>query len=173
MTAARISVGKIVATHGIRGEVKVEPWTDFPERFRPGTRLLLQKGKATGAVTVAAARSHGRHLILQLAGINDLEQAATLPGSVLQVEPWEVEPLPEGHYYIFQLAGSRVYTTGGQFLGTLLDVLTTGANDVYVVRGAGDKEILIPALKEVVAAIDLARKEIRVALPPGLLDQEG
>jgi len=170
MTAARISVGKIVATHGIGGEVKVEPWTDFPERFRPGTRFSLQKGEVTYPVTVAGARPHGRHLILQLAEINDLEQAGCLHGSVLQVEPWEVEPLPEGQYYIFQLVGSRVYTTGGQFLGTLLDVLTTGANDVYVVKGAGNKEILIPALKEVVSGIDLARKEIRVALPPGLLD---
>jgi 16S rRNA processing protein RimM len=81
-----------------------------------------------------------------------------------------VEPLPEGHYYIFQLVGSRVYTTGGEFLGILTEVLTTGANDVYVVKGTGKKEILIPALKDVVRKIDLARREMTVALPPGLLD---
>ncbi|KYH32074.1 ribosome maturation factor RimM [Neomoorella mulderi] len=166
----RIGVGKIVATHGVRGEVKVEPWTDFLGRFRPGTRLILQRGEEIRPVTVARARPHGRHLILKLAEINDADQAGALRGALLKVEPWEVEPLPEGHYYIFQLVGSRVYTTGGDFLGTLTDVLTTGANDVYVVKGAGKKEILIPALKEVVRKIDLARREISVALPPGLLD---
>ncbi|WP_406678297.1 ribosome maturation factor RimM [Moorella sp. ACPs] len=170
MVPERIDVGKIVATHGVRGEVKVEPWTDFPGRFRPGTRMLLQLGEEIRPVTIAGARPHGRHLILKLAEVNDCDQAGALRGAVLKVEPWEVEPLPEGHYYIFQLVGSRVYTTGGEFLGTLTEVLTTGANDVYVVKGTGKKEILIPALKDVVRKIDLARREITVALPPGLLD---
>ncbi|QGP93052.1 Ribosome maturation factor RimM [Neomoorella glycerini] len=170
MGPERIGVGKIVATHGVRGEVKVEPWTDFPGRFRSGTRLLLQQGEEVRPVTVASARSHGRYLILKLAGIDEVGQAVALRGALLQVEPWEVEPLPAGHYYIFQLVGSRVYTSGGDFLGTLTGVLTTGANDVYVVEGAGKKEILIPALKEVVQKIDLARREISVVLPPGLLD---
>ncbi|MDN5345424.1 MAG: rRNA processing protein RimM [Clostridia bacterium] len=170
MADARVDVGKIVASHGILGEVKVEPWTDFPERFRPGTRLLLQHKGGTSRVTVREARSQGRYLLLKLAEINDADQARACQGAVLQVEPWEVEPLPPGHYYIFQLLGSRVFTTSGQFLGTLTDVITTGANDVYVVTGAGQKEILIPALKEVVRHINLARREICVEVPPGLLD---
>ncbi|WP_258361060.1 ribosome maturation factor RimM [Moorella sulfitireducens (nom. illeg.)] len=170
MVPDRIGVGKIVSTHGVRGEVKVEPWTDFPARFRPGTRMFLQQEEETRLVTITAARSQGRHIILKLAEINDCEEAGALRGAILKVDQGEVEPLPEGHYYIFQLVGSRVYTTGGEFLGTLTEVLTTGANDVYVVLGTGEKEILIPALKEVVRKIDLDRKEITVALPPGLLD---
>ncbi|WP_338834675.1 Ribosome maturation factor RimM [Moorella humiferrea] len=170
MTEERIGVGKIVAPHGVHGEVKVEPWTDFPERFRPGLKLLLQLGLETRRVTVAGARPHGRHLLLKLEEVNDCNSAEALRGAVLKVEPWEVEPLPEGRYYIFQLLGSRVYSTDGEFLGTLTDVLATGANDVYVVRGNNYKEILLPALKDVVLKIDVSRKEIIVALPPGLLD---
>ncbi|MBC7324851.1 MAG: hypothetical protein H5T99_06015, partial [Moorella sp. (in: Bacteria)] len=94
MGQERISVGKIVAPHGVRGEVKIVPWTDFPERFRPGTRLILQQGDRTSQVTVTEARPRGRCLILKLAEINNANDAAALGGAVLKVEPWEVEPLP-------------------------------------------------------------------------------
>lgn len=176
MEAERIGVGKIIGTHGVRGEVKVFLLTDFPERFRPGTRLILEQEGAEGRegktfpVTVIRARPGKGNLILKLAEINDADQARAVRGAILKVEPWEVEPLPEGHYYIYQLLGSRVYTTGDEFLGTLEEILTTGANDVYVVRAEGTREILIPALKTVVRRVDLAGKEIRVELPPGLRD---
>ncbi|OIQ59861.1 ribosome maturation factor RimM [Moorella thermoacetica] len=176
MEAERIGVGKIIGIHGVRGDVKVLPLTDFPERFRPGTRLILEQESAKGRekrtfpVTVISARPSKGNLILKLAEINDADQAGAVRGATLKVEPWEVEPLPEGHYYIYQLLGSRVYTTGGEFLGTLQDILVTGANDVYVVRNEEAGEILIPALKTVVRQVDLARKEIRVELPPGLRD---
>jgi len=170
MVQERISVGKIVATHGIQGEVKVIPWTDFPQRFRPGTRLFIQQGDSICNATVAGARSQGRHLIIKLNEFNDASHAGALCGAVLKVEPWEIEPLPEGHYYHFQLVGSRVLTVKGEFLGNLIDILTTGANDVYVVRDETGKEILIPALRTIVHQIDLARREIRVEVPPGLLD---
>ncbi|NLW07000.1 MAG: ribosome maturation factor RimM [Clostridia bacterium] len=170
MTKERIVVGRIAAPHGIRGELKVIPLTDFPQRFRPGTRLFIQQGEKTIPTKVTRARHTGSHIILKLAEINDANQAEAVQGAVLQVEPWEVEPLPEGHYYHFQLIGSQVFTVAKDYLGNLTDILTTGANDVYVVRNEDGREILIPALKSVVRRVDLAKKELYVELPPGLLD---
>lgn len=170
MVQERISIGKIVATHGVRGEVKVIPWTDFPQRFRPGTRLFIEQGENIYTATVTGARFQGRHLIIKLKEFNDASHAGVLCGAVLKVEPWEVEPLPEGHYYHFQLVGSRVFTTEGELLGKLVDILSTAANDVYIIRSEAGKEILIPALKSVVRQIDVTKKEISVEVPPGLLD---
>ncbi len=170
MTLKKIAVGKIVATHGIKGEVKVLIWTDFPQRFRPGTELLIQQEGKTKTVIIRRARISGRHLILKLDGVSDLDHARSLKGAVLEVERWEVEPLPEDRYYHFQLIGSRVFTVTGKYLGNLTDILTTGANDVFVVRDEKNAEILIPALKTVVCNVNLGKGEIRVQLPPGLLD---
>lgn len=165
----RIAVGKVISTHGHRGEVKVWPWTDFPERFRPGTRLFLHD-EGSCCLTVTGSRLQGKNVILKFAEIPDMTAAQKLRGAILEIEPWEVEPLPPGRYYIFQLVGCRVYTEEGKFLGELKDVQQTGANDVFLVGGPGAKEILIPALKEVVKEIDIARKTIKVKLLPGLLD---
>ncbi|MGI9951072.1 ribosome maturation factor RimM [Moorellaceae bacterium AZ2] len=165
----RIAVGKVVSTHGHRGEVKVWPWTDFPERFRPGTRLFLH-AQGGACLTVARSRRQGKSVIVQFAEIQDLTAAEKLRGAILEVEPWEVEPLPPGRYYIFQLIGCRVYTEEGELLGELREVQQTGANDVFIVVTPEGKEILIPALKEVVREIDVGQKIIRVKLIPGLLD---
>jgi len=170
MVEERISVGKVVATHGIKGEIKVIPLTDFPNRFRPGTRLIAEKGDCITNVTVTRARSQGKQIIIKLAEINDVQLAEKLCGSVLKVEPWEVEPLPEGRYYHFQIIDCKVISTGGVFLGRVTDILTTGANDVYVVQSSNEKEILIPALKTVVKQVNTDKKEIIVELPPGLID---
>jgi 16S rRNA processing protein RimM len=170
MQQERIIVGRITAPYGVQGELKVMLLTDFPQRFRPGTRLFIQQGENTGIGTVVGARYAGKSFILKLAEINDAEHAGALRGAVLQVEPWEVEPLPEGHYYHFQLINSHVFTVAKEYLGRLTDILTTGANDVFVVQDETGKEVLIPALKTVVRRIDLTKKELHVELPPGLLD---
>ncbi|GFN23959.1 ribosome maturation factor RimM [Thermanaeromonas sp. C210] len=168
MEKKRIAVGKVVSTHGHRGEVKVWPWTDFPERYRPGTRLFLAQGDT--CLTVARSRQHGKSVIVQFAEIQDLTSAEKLRGAILEVEPWEVEPLPPGRYYIFQLVGCRVYTEEGELLGELRDVQQTGANDVFVVVTPEAGEVLIPAVKEVVREIDVEQGIIRVKPIPGLLD---
>lgn len=170
METKRIAVGKILTTHGHRGEVKIWPWTDFPQRFRPGTRLWLRSAQGYQRVTVISSRLHGRHVILRFAEIPDMTAAEKLRNTILEVDPWEVEPLPPGRYYVFQLIDCRVFTEEGDFLGTLKDVQKTGANDVFVVVTLEGKEVLVPALKEVVKKIDIANKTIKVKLIPGLLD---
>ncbi|HBT46320.1 MAG TPA: 16S rRNA processing protein RimM [Peptococcaceae bacterium] len=168
MERKRVAVGKVVSTHGYRGEVKVWPWTDFPERFRPGTRLFLAGGG--GSLTVARSRQHGKSVIIRFNEIPDLTSAEKLRGTILEVEPWEVEPLPPGRYYIFQLVGCRVYTEDGEFLGELRDVQQTGANDVFIIVTPRAKEVLIPAVREIVREIDLEQGIIKVKPLPGLLD---
>ncbi|MDK2821045.1 MAG: rRNA processing protein RimM [Clostridia bacterium] len=170
MSQKKIIIGKVINTHGLRGEVKVLPLTDFPERFRSDLKLYLEQGEKIHTVTVNRVRTQGRHLIIKFSEINDANEAEKLRGALLKVEPWEVEPLPPGHYYIFQLVGASVFTTDGDFLGTLREVIATGANDVFVVKNDENKEILIPALKDVVKNIDLDKGKIEIKIIPGLLD---
>ena len=99
--------------------------------------------------------------------MGSLEQAAGLQGAVVEVPEREVSPLQEGCYYYFQIIDLQVYTTQGEWLGTVRDVLSTGANDVYVVQG-GEREVLIPALDDVVVEVDVERRRMTVDLPEGL-----
>jgi len=106
---------------------------------------------------------------MQLVGIDSIEEANKWALAYVQILQDEVMPLPEGAYYIFDLIGCSVVTDAGVKLGEIVDVLTTAANDVYVVQGEGE-EILLPATKEVVKNIDLSNRSITVSLLPGILD---
>jgi 16S rRNA processing protein RimM len=157
-----VTVGRIIAAHGIRGELKVEPLTDFPQRFDAGSRLWLDGAP----VTVERGRRQGRNVILKLRGIDGRTQAEALHGKELlapQATPLE----QEGVYYLHDIIGARVQDAAGQALGELADVLATGSNDVYVVRGPRG-ELLLPALDDVVLAVDLEARRIVVEIPDGL-----
>ncbi|MCR4442652.1 MAG: ribosome maturation factor RimM [Peptococcaceae bacterium] len=166
-----IKIGQIVNTHGCRGELKVLPLTDDPGRFEELTQVyVFRKDRDYIKYNVASARIHKGMVLVAFAEINDLLEAEKMKGLYLELPVSELKPLPEGHYYIFQLIGLNVYEDD-KLLGKMIDVIKTGSNDVYVVKAVGSKkEILIPALKEVVEKIDLSSGAIRVKLPPGLLD---
>lgn len=166
-----VAVGQIVGPHGIRGEVKVEPMTDFPERFRKGAQVFL--GQATDAeevvqAEIAAARPHQGRWLVQFANVKDRNAAETLRGQYLLIAETDLMPLGEHENYAHDLIGLEVVTAEGVKLGTLVEILFTPANDVYVVRGP-QGETLIPATREVVLGVDLASKRMTVALPEGLL----
>lgn len=167
-----IAVGQIVGPHGIRGEVKVEPMTDFPERFRKGAKVYL--GAATDApdpapTQIAAARPHqGRWLVL-FTDIKDRNRAETLRGQYVLISEADLMPLGEHENYAHDLIGLDVVTSDGTALGKLVEILFTPANDVYIVRGK-QGETLIPATREVVQAVDLAGQHMTVVLPEGLLE---
>ncbi|MDN5346620.1 MAG: rRNA processing protein RimM [Clostridia bacterium] len=165
-------MGQIVSTHGYRGEVCVLPLTDFPQRFRSGTRYFLADdlGEKEERLTLKRARAKGKMLLLTFAEINSLEEAARLKGTYLQVNPDEVEPLPPGSYYAFQLLGAKVYTHTGLYLGEIEDVFRTGANDVWQVKSVQGQEILLPAIREVILEVDLEKKRVKINPLPGLLD---
>ncbi len=157
-----VSVGRIVGVHGIRGELKVEPLTNFSDRFERGSTLWLDGAP----VRVERSGGGGKLLYLKLANIDDRGEAEALRGHELQVP--EARDLAEpGLYYEHDLIGLRVEDGDGAELGRLAEVLRTGATDVYVIRGDRG-ELLLPALADVIREIDVAAGRIRVELAPGL-----
>lgn len=163
----KIITGKIIAAHGIKGEVKVKPITDNPRRYRKGKSVYIEKLDASATVT-AVKEAKDDILIIKFSGVDDRDAAEKLRGSLLQVEDTDVPKLPAGEYYFFELEGMTVTTEEGELLGTLEEVITGGPNDVYRVSGEQNSGILIPALKKVVISVDTEKKAMTVRLPDGL-----
>jgi 16S rRNA processing protein RimM len=161
-----VAVGRVSTSWGVRGVVKVIPLVDSRERLAPGRRVTV-----TGQHrTIESSRWQKGLAYLKLSGIDDREAAFTLRQRLLTVPESELDPLDEGHYYRFQLVGLAVETTAGAALGRVTDVLTTGANDVYVVQGERG-EILVPATDDIVKEIDLERGRMVIEEVPGLLQE--
>ena len=156
-----IEIGKIVNTHGIRGEVKVIPWCDDPFMFCDLSYFYADGEK----YNITRARVHKNFVIIKFDGINSIDGAETLRDKIITVERDVLGELDEGVYYIRDLLGISVFTDCGQELGLIKDVIKTGSNDVYVV---GD--ILIPALKDVILKVDIEGARMTVRLPEGLLN---
>lgn len=167
----RVKIGKISTPHGVRGEFRVLPLTDFPERFKSLTDAFLDDGRP---VVVESARPHKQFYLLKLKGFDTPEAVTALRNMTLEVDRSAVAQLPPGHYYVFDLVGMHVFTADGEELGEISDVLETGSNDVYVVEPKSVQEkkmpqILIPALKSVVLDINISAKKMVVQLPEGLI----
>ncbi|AEF93974.1 Ribosome maturation factor rimM [Desulfotomaculum nigrificans CO-1-SRB] len=164
-----ITVGEIVNTQGIRGEVRVLPTTDFPERFKQTKKIFLLLQGQRRQLTINRAWEHKQFIILKFDEVADMSEAEKLKGGLLQVPRTELTDLPKDCYYIFEIVGLKVIDERGQELGKVADVLRTGANDVYVVKRDQGKDILIPALKSVVKKIDVPAGLMQVELPEGLI----
>ncbi len=161
-----IVIGEITKPHGVRGEMRVKPHTDEPVRF---TRLKqVYVGEASPRLmAVEKARLHQGMILLKLTAVNDRTTAEALRGEWLMVPEAEALPLEEGEYFLFQLEGLAVETAEGEALGTLVSVIETGANNVFVVEGE-QGELLLPDIDEVVQEIDFANGRMLVTLLPGL-----
>lgn len=155
-----VTIGKIVAPHGVRGEVKVMPLTDFPDRFTLLTQVYCDDGQTM--LQLENSRMHNQTAILKFKGMDTRNDIESLRGKLLQIDRKDVMPLPEGQFYIFEIIGLTVYTHNDDLLGTITDVLKTGSNDVYVVEKEGSKPVLVPALKKVVTNIDIAAGTMKV-----------
>ncbi len=162
-----LAVGNIVGVHGIRGEVKVELLTDYPERFSPGATVYFGPESLARPVRIEAARPHKGMMLVKFAGVLDRNAAELLRDTVLLIPEEQAMLLGEGENYAHDLIGLQVETTDGRVLGKLAEILYTGANDVYVVNRPG-AEVLIPALNEVVITVDLEAGRMLVQLPEGL-----
>ncbi len=165
---SRIAVGRINGTWGLRGHVKVTPLTSNPERLQPGSVVLI-KGEPRRILDVASPKGYPCVLF---DGYDSPGRAESLRGALIEVDEAELRALPEHEYYIHDLIGLQVITTGGERLGSLEDVIHTGANDVYVVKRRGHKDRLIPAIADVVLEVDLDAGEMRIDPLPGLLDDD-
>jgi 16S rRNA processing protein RimM len=161
-------VGIARRPHGLRGEVLVSVETDFPERLTKGAKLFL--GEEHTPVTVASTRGHNEGLLITFEEFPDKASVEFLRNTPLFVSAEDRPPLPDGEYYQHQLLGMQVFEESGELLGTLEQVLDTGANNVYVVRDSEGKELLLPAIKNVVRQILPAEKKMVVHLLPGLRD---
>jgi len=166
-----ITIGRVTSPHGWRGAVRVEPFTDFPERFHELKSVYVTVKGERLEMEIEEVKGGDRVKLIKFSEINTLEEAEAVRGALLEVPRESVRPLPPGHYYVYEVIDLPVYTEEGKFLGYVEEVLRTQGNDVYVVRGGQEaKEILLPATSEVILAIDLKQEEIRVRLLPGLVD---
>jgi 16S rRNA processing protein RimM len=171
MPGELISIGKISSTYGYDGMVKILPLTDFPERFNNLQSVKINRKGNIEEFTVEKARPYNNIFLLKFKGIDSKEQADEYRGASLMVDESELYPLPEGYYYHFQLVGMQVYDAEKGFLGELKEIIETGANDVYVIKGDKYGEILIPAIKEVILDVDTKQNKMQVKLLPGLIDE--
>jgi 16S rRNA processing protein RimM len=160
-----ITIGRIVAPWGVKGNVKVQIETDFPQRFSPGEEVFIDGTP----VTIVDVSWHRDRPILKLSTIDCVEDAQQLRGKSLEIPQSQAQPLPEDHYYHFQLIGLEVRTTGGEHLGEVREILTGKSNDTYVVQGT-EGETLIPAIEDVVKSVNLERGFIEIEPIAGLLE---
>lgn len=159
-------IGRVARPWGTRGEVKVEIMTDFPERFSLLRKVYL--GPEAVPFTLEGFRLHKGAAILKLGGYHDRTSVEKLRGQWVQIPIEEAVPLDQDEYYEHQIIGLAVWTAAGEHLGTVDEVISTKPNDVYVVRAEG-REILIPAIEDVVLEINLAQGRLVVELMEGLI----
>jgi 16S rRNA processing protein RimM len=166
-----LTIGRVRSAHGVRGEVRVEVLTDFPElRFRPGAELFVgpEQGERRPG-RIAGVRGHGGSLLVRLDGVGDRDAALGLAGQSLWIRTSSAQRLPADSYYEHELVGLDVVTSDGTEIGRVTALMETGATDVIVVRGAGAVRLL-PLTKEVVRVVDLESRRIQIEVLPGLLD---
>ena len=165
-----LSVGRITGTHGVRGMVRVHLYAGDDSALQAlDTCILRHRDGRQQTLALARLQGHGKKTLLSLKGYATISEVESLVGGELLVRRDQLPETDDGEYYWADLVGLRVVTEQGAVLGTLEEIIETGSNDVYVVRG-GEKEILVPALADVVLNIDLEKGVMTVEPPDGLLD---
>ena len=161
-----LTVGFIRRPHGVQGEMVMDLHTDFPERMKSGRKLLV--GEEHQLLTLTSVRPHQASLLVRFKGIETPEQAGQFRNQWVYIKASEAPKLPEGRIYQHELLGFQVMDENSQPLGELVEILETGANNVYVVRDEAGHEILLPAIPAVVLETDTARRVMRVHVLEGL-----
>ena len=168
----RLKVGKIVNTHSLKGEVKVISSTDFEEeRFKKGSKLLITRGnQLIREVVVESYRNHKNFLLVKFEEIDSVEEAEKLKNLQIKIDSTEVGELEENEFYFHEIIGCQVFDENDKNLGEIIDILTPGANDVWVIKGENGKEILIPYIEDVVKQIDITNKKVNIEVMEGLIN---
>lgn len=167
---AFVVIGRILRSHGVKGELRVLPDTDFPDRLTSLREVVLVKDGHPTPTRIETARRHGTHVLVKALGIDSPEAAQAWRGAELAVPRAQAVPLPADQHYVFEVLGVRVETENGEVLGTVTEVIRTGSNDVYVAAGR-DGEVLIPAISSVVRAVDVAAGRMVIRPLPGMLER--
>lgn len=162
-------VGRIVNTHGIRGEIMVVPTTDFiEERFKNGAKLVIERSGELIPVTVEKARPHKGMQLVKLAEFDNINDVQKFRDCYLSVSEDDQDDLDEGEYYYHQIIGLDVYDLDDNKLGKIKEIMSPGANDVWVVERQGGKDLLLPVIKDVIKDVDLDKGQVHVELMEGL-----
>lgn len=165
-----LEAGKIVGTHGVRGELRVDPWCDSAEFLKQFHTLYLKNGEVP--LKVVSTRVHKTQLLLTLENVNTVEAADTYRGKILYLKREEAK-IPKGHYFMADLIGLDVYDADTfVYYGSITEIMRTGANDVYQVTSPGKKNYLIPAVAPVVTNIDLEKGKMLIQPIKGIFDDE-
>lgn len=166
-----LEAGRIVGTHGIKGELRVEPWCDSPEFLTQFETLYAKEGAEI--LEVVASRPHKNLLLIKLKGIDTVEQGDMMRGKVLFIKRSDVT-LPKGRYFISDLLGMQVYHADDENIcyGTITDVIKTGANDVYQITDENKKDYLIPVIDQVVIDTDIAGRKLLIRPMKGIFEDE-
>ena len=164
-----LEIGQIVNTFGIKGMVKIKPFTDDINRFDRLKKIYISNKNGKKEYQIQEVKYHKNMVLMKLEGVDTLEQADLLRQSYLLVDRADEEPLEEGVYYIVDLLGLEVYTDDNKLLGKVDDIFNTGSNDIYVVKDEMGKQILLPGIPDVLKNVDLEKGRITVHLIPGLI----
>ncbi|MGE6258726.1 ribosome maturation factor RimM [Heyndrickxia sporothermodurans] len=165
------NVGKIVNTHGLNGEVRVISKTDFAEeRYQKGNHLyLFVNEKEPIQLTIKSHRKHKNFDLLTFEGYENINAVEKWKNNLLKITEDQLTDLDEGEYYFYEIVGCKVITTAGEEIGVVKEILTPGANDVWIVKGEKGKEYLIPYIDEIVMNINVKEKVITIEPMEGLL----
>jgi 16S rRNA processing protein RimM len=164
----QLVVGRVARPHGVRGSLVVEPASQVIESLRPGSVVFL--GEYEQAFTIENIRPHHSRFLIALEGIADRNDAEQYRDLDVKLSFADSDPLEEHEYYYWQILGLQVITEQGEELGEVISIIETGANDVYVVQSDSGKELLLPAIGDVVITVDLENQQLVVRLLPGLQD---
>lgn len=164
-------IGQIVNTFGIKGMVKVNPFTDDISQFEKMNSILIDKKGTLIEMQIEEVKYSKNQVLLKLKGIETIEEAEKYRNCYLKLPREKAKKLPEGTYFIADLIGVDVYTEEGSLLGKVEDIYNSGASDIYVIKNELGKQILLPATKEVIKQIDLEQEKIIVHLLKGLIEE--
>ncbi len=164
-----LEIGQIVNTNGLKGLLKVKPLTDDITRFEELETIYIQIHSQLVEKKIEKVRYVKNMVLLKLEGIDDINEAEKYRNLYIKINRKDIKELPENSYLIVDMLKCEVYTEENELLGKMIDVLQTGSNDVYVVKNENGKEILLPAIKDVVKKVDIQNKKIIVKLMEGLI----
>ncbi len=168
---ARVIIGQISGAHGVKGEVKIRPLTDYPERFLDMKELsLYREGRLIGTFAVNQMRdtmTHG-YFLAKIEGVDDMDRAQALRGCTVEILPSERVPLEEGEFWISDLIGLEAFDTEGKRLGVVKDIVDSGSSQLIVVKDDDGKEHLVPAVPDFLVGADLAERRVELQLIEGL-----
>lgn len=165
-----LKIGKIVNTHGIKGEVKIKRITDFAERFAVGNTVYIEIENEYKALKIAQHRMHKNMDLVQFEGYDNINDVEGMKTAFLYIKKEQLTSLDEGEYYYYEIIGCTVETHTGEIVGVIDHILAPGANDVWVVKTANRKEILIPYIDSIVKSVDVEAKKVIIEPMEGLLE---